>query len=564
MQVRMTDLRLIVSLGIGVGLTGLVGCAVDSAGDDVRAGGEVAGEGSAVRTPTEAEPSTGAENEAPVPSSPKFDADFAAASAEYDVPAAVLKAIAWAETRYEMVAGEEEFDGKPPAFGVMALSGARLDRAARLANVSVEDAKKDARANVRAAAALLSAIAAEKEIDRRTLVAWEPAIAAFSDIDRDDARKELVVEGVYGAMRQGLGNILVPDQSFFGLFGSDLVGGPTEIKAAGPDYGPAVWRASPNSSSRGGTKPSMVIIHTCEGSYSSCWSWLTKSAAGVSAHYVVKEDGMEVSQLVRESNRAWHIAADYNCALNGNVDCGRNGTSSNNFTIGIEHGGFASTKTFNPGMIEASAKLVCDVTKDHGIARDRFHIVGHGKLQPYNRTDPGPNWPWASYIQRINELCGSAGAGGGGGASPPPPSGGSALIIDSNNGKNDRSRGYVEVGSNWTSSANVTGYYGSGYWWANTAAVSDGATFYFHLAADASKTIDAQWSAASDRAPDAPFVASDSRGARVGSATVNQRANGGKWNTLGTWRFTAGWNKIVLSRSAGTGNVVIADAVRVR
>lgn len=561
MQVRITDLRLLASLGIGVAMTSFVGCAVESGGDDGR---DVAGEGNAAGAPTstEAEPTADADSAPSVPSSRKFDADFAAASAEYDVPAAVLKAIAWAETRYEMVAGEEEFDGKPPAFGVMALSGARLERGARLSNVSVDEAKKDARANVRAAAALLSALADEKQVDRRTLVAWEPAIAAFSDIDRDDARKELVVDGVYGAMRQGLGNIVVPDQSYFGLFGSDLAGGPTEIKAAGPDYGPSIWRASPNSSSRGATKPSMVIIHTCEGSYSSCWSWLTNSAAGVSAHYVVKEDGKEISQLVRESSRAWHIAANYNCSLNGNVDCGRNGTSSNNFTIGIEHGGFASTKTFNPGMIEASAKLVCDITKDHGIPRDRFHVVGHGKLQPHNRTDPGPNWPWASYIQRINELCGSG--GGGGGTAPPPPASGTPVIIDSNNGNNDRSRGYIEVGSSWTSSANVAGYYGSGYWWANTAAVSDGATFYFHLGADASKTIDAQWSAASDRAPDASFVATDSRGTRVGSTTVNQRANGGKWNTLGTWSFTAGWNKIVLSRSAGAGNVVIADAVRVR
>lgn len=563
----MRDLRVLGPLAIGVVLAGIAGCAVENADDGAQDNGSAIGESGPKGPSTEADPEpAGDDAVASAPSSPKWDADFAAASAEFGVPAAVLKAIAWAETRYEMVVGEEELPGKAAAFGVMALSGARLERGAQLAKVSVDDAKKAPRANVRAAAALLSAIADERKIDRATLVAWEPVIGAFTDIDRDDARRELVVDGVYGAMRQGLGDILIPDQSYFGLFVPELTGTP-ETKAAGPDYGPSIWRGSPNFNSRSGVKPAMVIIHTCEGSYSSCWSWLSNTAASASAHYVVKEDGKEITQLVRESNRAWHVAANYDCKLNGNIDCGRNGTSSNNFTIGIEHGGFASTKTFNPGMIEASAKLVCDITKDHGIARDRFHIVGHGKLQPYNRTDPGPNWPWASYIQRINALCGSGGGSSSSGSTPPPPPpppSGTALIIDSNNGQNDRARGYIEVGSNWTSSANIAGYYGSGYWWANTAPVSDGATFYFHLAADATKTIDAQWTAATDRAPDAPFVAIDSRGTRVGSAAVNQRANGGKWNTLGTWKFTAGWNKIVLSRWADSGNVVVADAVRVR
>ena len=45
---------------------------------------------------------------------------------------------------------------------------------------------------------------------------------------------------------------------------------------------------------------------------------------------------------------------------------------------------------------------------------------------------------------------------------------------------------------------------------------------------------------------------------------VNQQANGGKWNTLGTYSFTAGWNKVQLSRWTTTGFQVVADAVQVR
>ncbi len=34
--------------------------------------------------------------------------------------------------------------------------------------------------------------------------------------------------------------------------------------------------------------------------------------------------------------------------------------------------------------------------------------------------------------------------------------------------------------------------------------------------------------------------------------------------SLGTWQFSAGWNKVTLSRSGTAGKVVIADAIRVR
>ena len=74
------------------------------------------------------------------------------------------------------------------------------------------------------------------------------------------------------------------------------------------DYGPAIWRPSPNYNARpSGYTPSMVIIHSCEGNYAGCWGWLANSQSGASAHYVVHESGSEITQLVRESHRAWHI-----------------------------------------------------------------------------------------------------------------------------------------------------------------------------------------------------------------------------------------------------------------
>src|SRR5690606_38565641 len=117
------------------------------------------------------------------------------------------------------------------------------------------------------------------------------------------------------------------------------------------------------------------------------WSWLANANSGVSAHYVVSATGSEITQLVNESKKAWHIGASYKCSLNNSTKCNLNGSGSNNFTIGIEHAGYASQSSWSTGLIDASAELVCDITEDHDIPRDKYHVVGHGQLQPYNRVD---------------------------------------------------------------------------------------------------------------------------------------------------------------------------------
>jgi hypothetical protein len=44
---------------------------------------------------------------------------------------------------------------------------------------------------------------------------------------------------------------------------------------------------------------------------------------------------------------------------------------------------------------------------------------------------------------------------------------------------------------------------------------------------------------------------------------INEQVGGKAWTNVGTFDFTAGWNKIAVSRYTTTGSVVIADAVRV-
>ncbi|HEY0037589.1 MAG TPA: N-acetylmuramoyl-L-alanine amidase [Longimicrobium sp.] len=498
---------------------------------------------------------TGARNAEPEPtpaSQLALDAAFARAARDFGVPNELLKSVGYVETRWQMVRGESEIEGQEAAFGVMALRGANLARGAELAGTTPTAAQTDAEANIRAAAALMRSWADQAGIDRGDLGAWAPVVARYSGIEAQEGQATYVHNDVYATLRSG---VMATEAN--GQVRASLSPTSADAKfpaptggirlALAPDYAVSgtIWRPSPNYGTRS-SAINYVIIHTCESGYSGCWSWLTNSSSGVSAHYVVNESGSEISQLVRESGRAYHIGANYDCANNSGVDCQNNGIQANHLTIGIEHGGYASQTTWPAGQLDASARLSCDISRGNNIPRDRYHFVGHGQLQPYNRTDPGANWPWTDYLNRINAACGSA-----------------AIIVDSNNANNDAAAARYEVSANWSTGTSA-GYYGSGYNFAATEAVSDPATFWFYLPAAATKTIDGWWVAGTNRSATAPFVAYNASGAEVGRVAANQQINGGKWVALGTYNFTAGWNKVQLSRWTTAGYVVMADAIRVR
>src|SRR5574341_2355637 len=359
--------------------------------------------------------------------SSRFDAEFSAAAREFGVPESILRAISWTETRWQMVQGTEEFPGRPAAYGVMALRGEALERGAALAGVTPEAARHDARANIRAAAALLARYAADAGVDPAAPRDWAPAVARFSGIELPEART---------AYLQRVNAVLQPDHRMnVPRVAASVAQSPCEPTPA-PDYPTALWRPSPNFNQRPNDftgVPHMVIIHTCEGEYTGCWSWLVNSVSEVSAHYVVDESGAEISELVRERDRAWHIAALYDCALNRGHECRLNKVQSNDFTVGIEHAGFASQDSFPSAQIEASAALVCNLTQRLGIPRDWQHIVGHGQLQPEDRTDPGRHWPWVPYLHRIQAKCGE-------------------IVVDDAGAYNDAARANAEVPAAWPGS----------------------------------------------------------------------------------------------------------------
>jgi N-acetyl-anhydromuramyl-L-alanine amidase AmpD len=478
-----------------------------------------------------------------------LDSIFASAAAEFSVPVELLKAIGYVETRWQMVIGHPEF-GQQPAFGVMALRADVIEMAAELAGVSVHEARNLPAPNIRAAAALLDSRATAEGFDRSSLAAWAPVAGWYSGITLPAGRASYVHDDVYSVLRSGVrvdgvahleAVAVTPHFPTFSVTTS----------SSSVDYSTAVWRPSPNVNSRPSGeigKVAMVIIHSCEGGYTGCWSWLANPISQVSAHYVVKEDGSEITQLVTEGTRAWHIGSTYNCQLNASFECWRNGSSNNHFTIGVEHGGYASQTSWPTAQIDASARLVCDVTRRHGITRDNIRILSHAQLQPHNRTDPGANWPWASYLDLIDFHCGGGEAD---------------LIVDSDNAGNDAERGYLSLSTAWSRTSATAGHWGSGYHFASTTTIDDPAVFHFHLPEPGTHRIEAWWTAGGNRSPSARFTVMAGN-TSLATVDVNQQRDGSAWRTLGSWTFPAGWNSVRISREGPAGCVVIADAIRIR
>ena len=183
-----------------------------------------------------------------------------------------------------------------------------------------------------------------------------------------------------------------------------------------PDYPNAVFNAAAScnyTTGRGGTTISAVTIHYTQGTYAGAIAWFQNCSAKASAHYVIRSIDGQVTQLVREADKAWHVGV------------------ANSYTIGIEHeayGDIASYFTMN--MYQSSANLVKNIcsrrsninphrvfyrdTLDDGTvlnygvhslggATACTQIRGHQHYPSQTHTDPGPYWNWNLYYKLIND-----------------------------------------------------------------------------------------------------------------------------------------------------------------
>jgi len=111
---------------------------------------------------------------------------------------------------------------------------------------------------------------------------------------------------------------------------------------------------------------------------------LRDPAAGVSAHYLVEEDG-RIHALVPESRRAWHAG----------VSVWRGVRDVNSRSVGIEivnPGHEWGYRPFPAEQMVAVTALCRAVLDRHPIPR--ANVVGHSDIAPARKTDPGELFDW--------------------------------------------------------------------------------------------------------------------------------------------------------------------------
>lgn len=365
-----------------------------------------------------------------------------------NIPRGTLEAVAYTNTRFNHIshaAGEPgSCSGIPKAYGVMGLiaDGKKyfkdnLKMVAKLSGYTEDEITSSPEKNILAWAAAYNHILETWQPHTITESDMAAGLTFLSELPHDnDAQKFALNTQLYSvlsfmndAKMQTLYKFPAHNFDLVNLFGetnykvlssahvtvskqgvSDDKGnvfknGYNLVQSA--DYGPALSAiTSCNYASGRSQTISAVTIHDVEGSYAGAISWFNNCSAQVSAHYVVRSSDGQITQVVLESNTAWHVG------------------SENAYTIGIEHEGYASqTGWYTVNMYTQSAALVRDICTDHSINPKRTlyqpwgsttyynqsgipggctKIKGHQHYPNQTHTDPGPNWDWDYYYKLVN------------------------------------------------------------------------------------------------------------------------------------------------------------------
>ena len=372
----------------------------------------------------------------------QLDEWFDDAATEFSVPADLLRSIAFVESRWNpqtssplqhrRLASAEETDSDeapmPASFGLMGLRdddyfGHSLVDAAALIGRTPAELRNDRQLNIRGAAALLAALGRENGA-RAALETWEAAVARYSGIPQSEIA-HIYTYDVFNSLREGRSDdhyrVGAHPVDLTSIYGAQRLGvlsaqrvmmtvpsSSHHIKSESADYAPALWNPAASCNYTVGRTAAItnVVIHTTEGSYAGTISWFQNCSAQVSAHYVIRSSDGQITQMVYEKDKAWHVG------------------SENSYTIGIEHEGYVSNPSwYTDAMYNQSALLTRDICASYGfdktkvydgslgwnaVITDRAQYVVKGHVNYPNQThqDPGSGWNWPKYR---NLVIGSTG-----------------------------------------------------------------------------------------------------------------------------------------------------------
>jgi len=378
-------------------------------------------------------------------SSNNFAAEFEAAYLAYpEIPRGILEGVAYAQTRITHITGNNEgCIGLPQVSGVMGLTENgqgyfknNLMTVSETSGFSVNEIKINPQTNIMAYAMtyveylsilinthnenevnffhhefvlrMLSEIPTDNNpVNQYALSCFTYEVLRFlnnpqKQIEFNFPNYQLDFEEIYGTENFEIlssSNVTVEANNVIDENGNAFI-----LQTKSLEYAPALWVATPtcNYSSRSGTAISAVTIHTIQGSYAGAISWAQNCASNVSYHYVARSSDGQITQMVYEADKGWHVG------------------SENPYTIGIEHEGYVSNPAwYTEAMYVGSAGVVKDIcnsgyginplrtfqgpaTSGSNVLGSCTKIKGHQHFPSQTHTDPGINWNWEHYYQLIN------------------------------------------------------------------------------------------------------------------------------------------------------------------
>ncbi len=376
-----------------------------------------------------------------------FSRSFKKAYSLYpSVPKGILEAVSFTQTRFQHLTNNAEPSciGYPATYGVMGLvlDGKNyfrnnLSRISQLSGFSEEAIISSPETSVLAYAKAFSILQTQQDIFSSDLSNYQSILIELSELPvSDDLQNNFALNAHLYQLYWFLANSQFQDMYDFPDYKIDLekIFGDnysvlssknisitknsvvndkgeafkltSNANTMSPDYPPAIYTpaASCNYSSRAGTQISAVTIHFVQGSYAGCISWFQNCSASASAHYVVRSSDGQVTQMVLESIKAWHVG------------------SENPYTVGIEHEGYVNNISwFTNAMYNSSAALTKDICTSNTINPLRTYygpgcsgtssqclqgscvkVKGHQMNPNQTHTDPGPLWNWAKFYKLIN------------------------------------------------------------------------------------------------------------------------------------------------------------------
>lgn len=375
-----------------------------------------------------------------------YESEFDAAYQQYpNVPRGVLEAVSHTMTRFQHLSNTtESCTGIPKTYGVMGLTldgkdyfNNNLLYVSQVSGISTNDILNNPQQNILAFAAaynhqltLLSPFKHQEQNIAHILTQLSElpndnvkqdfalnshlysVLSFMNDVKMQEAynfpNPNYDLEKVFGQTNLSVlksAKVIVKNQHIEGE--ENKVYQQSNLSKKSTDYPPALENLTSCNFSSRGVPVSAVTIHTIQGTYAGAISWANNCSSNVSYHYVLRSSDGQVTQVVLESNKAWHVG------------------SENPYTIGMEHEGYVSDSTwYTAAMYQSSADVVRDITQSgYGInplraayfpwARTTNYnvsnipgscvtIKGHQHYPNQTHTDPGANWDWDYYYKLIN------------------------------------------------------------------------------------------------------------------------------------------------------------------